>query len=45
MIELALELPLARFTLRVAVRLGDGITAVMGPSGAGKTSLLEAIAE
>jgi molybdate transport system ATP-binding protein len=43
-IELALALPLARFTLRVSVRLGDGITAVMGPSGAGKTSLLEAIA-
>jgi molybdate transport system ATP-binding protein len=43
-IDLALALPLARFTLRVAVRLGGGVTAVMGPSGAGKTSLLEAIA-
>jgi molybdate transport system ATP-binding protein len=43
-IDLAFELPLARFTLRVAARLGDGITAIMGPSGAGKTSLLEAIA-
>jgi molybdate transport system ATP-binding protein len=43
-IDLALELPLARFTLRVAARLGDGVTAIMGPSGAGKTSLLEAIA-
>src|SRR5262249_37936486 len=43
-IELDLELPLARFRLHVSVRLGDGITAVMGPSGAGKTSLLEAVA-
>ena len=44
MIELALELPLASFELKVATRLEDGVTAVMGPSGAGKTSLLEAIA-
>ncbi len=44
MIELDLELPLASFPLKVAARLEDGITAVMGPSGAGKTSLLEAIA-
>ena len=44
MIELALELPLARFPLRVDARLGDGITAIMGPSGSGKTSLLEAVA-
>jgi molybdate transport system ATP-binding protein len=43
-IELDLELPLASFPLRVATRLADGVTAVMGPSGAGKTSLLEAIA-
>jgi molybdate transport system ATP-binding protein len=43
-IELDLELPLARFTLRVATRLGEGVTAIMGPSGSGKTSLLEAIA-
>jgi molybdate transport system ATP-binding protein len=43
-IELAVELPLARFLLRVTARLGGGVTAVMGPSGAGKTSLLEAIA-
>src|SRR5438552_291127 len=35
---------LARFPLRVAARLGAGVTAVMGPSGAGKTSLLDAIA-
>ena len=44
MIELELELPLASFELRVAARLEGGVTAVMGPSGAGKTSLLEAIA-
>jgi molybdate transport system ATP-binding protein len=43
-IELDLELPLARFALRVKARLEDGVTAVMGPSGSGKTSLLEAIA-
>jgi molybdate transport system ATP-binding protein len=43
-IELDLELPLARFTLHVAARLGEGITVVMGPSGSGKTSLLEAMA-
>jgi len=44
MIEIDLEVPLARFTLRVATRLGGGVTAVMGPSGAGKTTLLEALA-
>jgi molybdate transport system ATP-binding protein len=44
MIDFDLELPLAGFALRVAARLADGVTAVMGPSGAGKTSLLEAIA-
>jgi molybdate transport system ATP-binding protein len=41
-IDLALRLP--RFTLRVEARLPAGVTAVMGPSGAGKTSLLESIA-
>ena len=44
MISLDVELPLARFPLRVAARLSAGVTAVMGPSGAGKTSLLDAIA-
>ncbi len=44
MIDLDLELPLARFPLRVTARLGSGVTAVMGPSGSGKTSLLEAVA-
>ena len=43
-IELAFELPLARFALRVHARLGGGVTAIMGPSGAGKTSLLEVVA-
>ena len=44
MIEVTIELPLARFTLRADVRLGERVTVVMGPSGSGKTSLLEAIA-
>jgi molybdate transport system ATP-binding protein len=43
-IELCFELPLQRFGLRVDAHLPDGVTAVLGPSGAGKTSLLEAIA-
>jgi molybdate transport system ATP-binding protein len=43
-IELDLTCPLAPFTLRVSARLTAPVTAVMGPSGAGKTSLLEAIA-
>jgi molybdate transport system ATP-binding protein len=43
-IELDLSCPLAPFTLRVSARLQAPVTAVMGPSGAGKTSLLEAIA-
>jgi len=44
MIEVRIELPLARFVLRVDLRLGHGVTALMGPSGSGKTSLLETIA-
>jgi molybdate transport system ATP-binding protein len=43
-IELDLDCPLAPFTLKVTARLAAPVTAVMGPSGAGKTSLLEAIA-
>jgi molybdate transport system ATP-binding protein len=43
-IELDVELPLASYRLKVGTRLPGGVTAVMGPSGAGKTSLLEAIA-
>jgi molybdate transport system ATP-binding protein len=37
-------LPLADFTLEVSVELGARTTALYGPSGAGKTSLLEVIA-
>jgi molybdate transport system ATP-binding protein len=44
MIDVRIDMPLARFDLRVQVRLGNGVTALMGPSGSGKTSLLEAIA-
>ncbi len=44
MIALDLECRLAPYDLRVQARLGAPVTAVMGPSGAGKTSLLEAIA-
>ena len=44
MIELDVQLPLARFALALDVRLEAGVTAVLGPSGAGKTSLLETIA-
>lgn len=43
MIELDVTLPLDRFELRVAARLGAA-AAVVGPSGAGKTALLESIA-
>jgi molybdate transport system ATP-binding protein len=43
-IELAVRLPLARFTLALDAALAAGVTAVLGPSGAGKTSLLETIA-
>ena len=44
MIELAIDLPLAGFTLRAAAQLDGRITAIMGPSGSGKTSLLEVVA-
>jgi len=43
-VDLDIALPLAALDLRVAAALPGGVTAVMGPSGAGKTSLLEAIA-
>lgn len=39
-----LELPLAEFPLRAHLDLESRVTAVVGPSGAGKTSLLETIA-
>ena len=44
MIEIRVEVPLAGSDLRVEAQLPTAVTAVMGPSGAGKTSLLEAIA-
>lgn len=37
-------LPLAAFDLRIDVELSKRVTAITGPSGAGKTSLLEVIA-
>jgi molybdate transport system ATP-binding protein len=39
-----ISLPLAHFTLEVNVEVRSRITAVFGPSGAGKTSLLDLIA-
>ncbi|MFN2633491.1 MAG: ATP-binding cassette domain-containing protein [Thermoanaerobaculia bacterium] len=39
-----LELPLSEFPLRAHLDLESRVTAVVGPSGAGKTSLLETIA-
>ena len=44
MIRLDFQAPLARFPLRITADLDAPVTAVMGPSGAGKTSLLDSIA-
>ena len=44
MIEVRVDVPLGAASLRVEADLPGAVTAVMGPSGAGKTSLLEAIA-
>jgi len=43
-IDLDVQLPLPRFTLAVRAALGENVTAIVGRSGAGKTSLLESIA-
>jgi molybdate transport system ATP-binding protein len=43
-IHLDVELPTASFLLRVRAEMEAHVTAVVGPSGAGKTSLLESIA-
>jgi len=43
-VQIDITLPLARFALRVRQTLPTGVTAVLGPSGAGKTSLLESVA-
>jgi molybdate transport system ATP-binding protein len=39
-----ISLPLAEFPLRVDVEIQNQVTAIFGPSGAGKTSLLDLIA-
>jgi molybdate transport system ATP-binding protein len=44
MIAIDLELPTAAFVLRVELELRERVTAILGPSGAGKTSLIEAVA-
>ncbi len=43
-LKLELRLPLDRFELEVNLELGARVTALFGPSGAGKTSLLECVA-
>ncbi len=44
MIDLDIHLPLSSLEVRLATRLVGPVTVLMGPSGAGKTSVLEAIA-
>jgi molybdate transport system ATP-binding protein len=43
-LSVAIELDLRSFLLRVAFEVGEGITALFGPSGAGKTMTLRSIA-
>ena len=44
MIELDFRLPLSRFPLDIHCILREKVTAIVGQSGAGKTSLIESIA-
>ena len=44
MIELSIALTQGSFSLDFAATLGDGVSALFGPSGAGKTTVLDAIA-
>ena len=43
-IDLSIDLTLEDFHLQARFRVGDGITALFGPSGAGKTLTLRSIA-
>jgi molybdate transport system ATP-binding protein len=43
-IELSIALTQGSFSLDIATTLGDGVSALFGPSGAGKTTVLDAIA-
>ena len=43
MIEVDVALARANFTLEVAFTAGDGITALFGESGAGKSTVLHSI--
>ena len=44
MLSVEIRAPLDSFTLELEFSAGASVTGVFGPSGAGKTSLLEAIA-
>ena len=44
MLEIVARQPLGRIVLDVSFECGDGLTALVGPSGAGKTSVLDVIA-
>ena len=44
MIDVDVELTQGAFTLRLAARFDDGVSALFGPSGAGKTTALDAVA-
>jgi len=44
MLEVFARQPLGRILLDVSLRCGEGLTALVGPSGAGKTSVLDTIA-